>query len=355
MLHRRARARARAGRGARHDRARLVPACARGVTRSRRSALRLAADPTGCPAATVASRSSPTSCCSASTCPTDAPRRARERCARGRCAALHRLLAGGPSGGRAAGADPRRAVARWRSSPRARRLWMSWPPYVWTATWWTSCRRSRAPSSPSPRPASHDRHQVLRRRAEAAVGGFVELRVEVEDVLTQLVVAALLLEGCLGHHGRAQDALVPLDPGLDRLTLEVDRSKLEGELRRRARTARGRGSLHPTSPAARSPGGAAADRERRRGTCVRSCPFGVHAAPRSCPPGERRGQAGGDLVARREHHAEARRHAVERSVGERQLLGVSLDELDLDARCRGTLALLVEQLRRQVETGDLPA
>jgi len=52
---------------------------------------------------------------------------------------------------------------------------------------------------------------------------------------------------------------------------------------------------------------------------------------------------------------EGREHAVERIVGERQLLGVALDELDLDARGGGLLAPRVEQLRRQVEPGHLRA
>jgi hypothetical protein len=60
-------------------------------------------------------------------------------------------------------------------------------------------------------------------------------------------------------------------------------------------------------------------------------------------------------VVGREHRAEGGDHAVEARVGERKLLGVALDPLDLDARVGGVPAGVLEQLRRHVEPDDLHA
>ena len=59
--------------------------------------------------------------------------------------------------------------------------------------------------------------------------------------------------------------------------------------------------------------------------------------------------AGGEL------DAERREDAVEAAVLERQVLGVALDPVDLDAGRGGALAAAVEQLRGEVERRDAGA
>ena len=62
-------------------------------------------------------------------------------------------------------------------------------------------------------------------------------------------------------------------------------------------------------------------------------------------------QAGGALVIGCEHRSVDARHRVEGSVGERQVLGVCLDELDFEALGPGTLAAAVEELGNVVGAG----
>ena len=62
--------------------------------------------------------------------------------------------------------------------------------------------------------------------------------------------------------------------------------------------------------------------------------------------------ARGALVVRREHAAEGRDDDVERSVLEREVLGVPLDPLGLDPGGGGVAPRVLEQLRRDVEPGD---
>ena len=60
-------------------------------------------------------------------------------------------------------------------------------------------------------------------------------------------------------------------------------------------------------------------------------------------------------MVRREHDADRGHDHVERLVRERQVLGVGLDPLELEALCLRDLTTGVEQLRRQVAGGDLGA
>ena len=63
--------------------------------------------------------------------------------------------------------------------------------------------------------------------------------------------------------------------------------------------------------------------------------------------------ARGDLVPRRELHAEHRQHDVERRVGERQRLGVTLHPLDVDTGEPGAPPRRVEQLGREIDANDV--
>ena len=64
---------------------------------------------------------------------------------------------------------------------------------------------------------------------------------------------------------------------------------------------------------------------------------------------------GGDPVARGEHDAERRQHAIEARVSKRQRLGVTLDPLDAHPRQRLAPAGGREQLRGEIEPDDLRA
>jgi hypothetical protein len=57
-------------------------------------------------------------------------------------------------------------------------------------------------------------------------------------------------------------------------------------------------------------------------------------------------------VIRREHGAEGRDHAVEAFVGERQVLSVALDPLDVDGRLGGASPGVLEELGREVQADD---
>ena len=60
-------------------------------------------------------------------------------------------------------------------------------------------------------------------------------------------------------------------------------------------------------------------------------------------------------MARRKHVTEGREDAIERPVLEGELLGVTLDPLELETLALGLGTPLFQQLRRQVETGHAPA
>jgi hypothetical protein len=60
-------------------------------------------------------------------------------------------------------------------------------------------------------------------------------------------------------------------------------------------------------------------------------------------------------MARREHVPEGREDAVEAVVGERKLLGVALDPLDLDPCGLGPGATGLKQFRRRVKASDMSA
>ena len=86
-------------------------------------------------------------------------------------------------------------------------------------------------------------------------------------------------------------------------------------------------------------------------------PFGSPARERDRPAGtadtkELRGRA---AVVRREHRPEHGEHGVERLVGERERLGVTLHELDLEPLCRGAFASSLEQGRDVVDSDDVRA
>ncbi|GMA86121.1 hypothetical protein GCM10025868_13710 [Angustibacter aerolatus] len=76
-------------------------------------------------------------------------------------------------------------------------------------------------------------------------------------------------------------------------------------------------------------------------------PVGVQASTAMVPPGRvtRTRLVGGPLVVRREHHADARQHDVERRVRQVEGLGVALAPVDLDAAGARGLPAGLEQAR----------
>ena len=58
-------------------------------------------------------------------------------------------------------------------------------------------------------------------------------------------------------------------------------------------------------------------------------------------------------MIRSEHGAERRDDSVEALVRERQVLGVALDPLDIDAGLGGATSRMLEELRRDVQADDL--
>ena len=95
-------------------------------------------------------------------------------------------------------------------------------------------------------------------------------------------------------------------------------------------------------------------------TALRTRPMwlcGVQLIRPIVPPGRvtRTASLRRDLVAGSELDAERREHHVEAAVLERQVLGVALDPVDLDAGGGGALASAVEQLGREVEAGHARA
>ena len=73
------------------------------------------------------------------------------------------------------------------------------------------------------------------------------------------------------------------------------------------------------------------------------------------PPGlqTRASSPADSLVVGREHHAERRRHGVERSVVVRDRLRVTGLELDLDAGLGGAFLRRLDQVGREIEAGHL--
>ena len=58
------------------------------------------------------------------------------------------------------------------------------------------------------------------------------------------------------------------------------------------------------------------------------------------------------MRARREHGSYEGNHQVERSVLEGQILGIALDELNVDVFVLGACPGLLDEVRRKVDTGD---
>ncbi len=86
-------------------------------------------------------------------------------------------------------------------------------------------------------------------------------------------------------------------------------------------------------------------------------PSGVQLASAIVPPGRqtRSSSAAVCCVVGREHRAEDRRDGVEGAVGERQRLGVALDELDVEALGGGAPAAALEQGRHVVDADGVAA
>ena len=70
---------------------------------------------------------------------------------------------------------------------------------------------------------------------------------------------------------------------------------------------------------------------------------------RAAGPADAQQLGGRPLVVGREHRAEDGRDGVERRVGERQRLGVALEQLDVEALGGGALAAALEQRRHVVD------